>query len=75
MTYEEIVHNQMLSLLDDIEEKIGTILLKAVFDDGHEADLVDLQIYPSTEKSVIQGAAGSSQGYSVLAFPLATRGF
>jgi hypothetical protein len=48
--YEEIVHSQTFSLLDEIEEKIGTILLKIVFDDGREVDPEDLQIYPSTKK-------------------------
>jgi hypothetical protein len=40
----------MFSLLDEIEGKIETILLKVVFEDGHEADLADVQIYPSTKK-------------------------
>ena len=48
--YEEIVNHQMFSLLDEMEEKIGTFLLRAVFEDDHEADLVDVQIYPSTKK-------------------------
>jgi hypothetical protein len=48
--YEEIVNNQMFSLLDALEQKIGTILLKVVFADGHEAELADVQIYPSTKK-------------------------
>jgi hypothetical protein len=48
--YEEIVSSQMFSLLDEIEGKIETILLKVVFEDGHEADLADVQIYPSTKK-------------------------
>lgn len=48
--YEEIVNNQMFSLLDEIEEKIGNILLKVVFADGDEANLADVQIYPSTKK-------------------------
>jgi len=46
--YDEIINNHMVSLLNEIEEKIGTILLKVVFEDGHEADLTDVQIYPST---------------------------
>lgn len=47
---EEIVNNQMFSLLDEIEEKIGTMRLKVVFADGRVAPLADLQIYPSTKK-------------------------
>lgn len=46
--YDEIINNHMFSLLNEIEEKIGTILLQVVFEDDHEADLTDVQIYPST---------------------------
>jgi hypothetical protein len=52
--YEEIVHTQTFSLLDEIEEKIETLHLKAVFEDGHEAALADVQIYPSTNKVSFQ---------------------
>ncbi len=48
--YEEIVTNHMFGLLDEIEEKIGRLLLKVVFEDGREAGLADVQIYPSTKK-------------------------
>jgi hypothetical protein len=48
--YEAIVNQQMFSLLDEMEEKIGSMLLKVVFADGHVAPVVDLQIYPSTKK-------------------------
>jgi hypothetical protein len=46
--FEEVVEGQMFSLLDDIEEKIGTIPLRVRFDDGEEADVADLQVFPST---------------------------
>ncbi len=46
--FEEIVEGQMFSLLDDIEEKIGTISLRVRFDDGGEAPVADLQVFPST---------------------------
>ena len=52
--YEEIVNTQTFSLLDEIEEKIETLHLKAVFEDGHEAALTDVQIYPSTNKVSFQ---------------------
>jgi hypothetical protein len=52
--YEEIVHTHTFSLLDGIEEKIETLHLKAVFEDGHEAALADVQIYPSTNKVSFQ---------------------
>ncbi len=47
--YETIVNDQTFSLLDEIEERIGTLSLKVVFEDGHEAALTDVQIYPSTK--------------------------
>lgn len=46
--FEEIVEGQMFSLLDEIEEKIGAIPLRAVFDDGAEAQVADLQVFPRT---------------------------
>ena len=52
--YEEIVNTHTFSLLDEIEEKIETLHLKAVFEDGHEAALADVQIYPSTNKVSFQ---------------------
>jgi hypothetical protein len=56
--YEEIVSTQMFSLLDAVEEQIATLHLTGVFEDGHEAVLADVQIYPSTKKvsfQVVQG--------------------
>src|SRR5947209_5745598 len=46
--FEEIVNGQMFGFLDDIQGKIGALLLKAVFDTGDEVDIQDLQIFPST---------------------------
>jgi hypothetical protein len=48
--YEEIINGQMFSLLDEIEEQIGTALLRAVFEEGCESVLEELQIYPSTRR-------------------------
>ena len=48
--YEEIVTTQTFSLLDEIEEKIEALHLKVVFEDGSEAALADVQIYPSVNK-------------------------
>ena len=56
--YEEIVNTHTFSLLDEIEEKIETLHLKAVFEDGHEAALADVQIYPSTNKVSFQVLKG-----------------
>ena len=52
--YEEIVTTHMFSLLDAIEEQIETFHLKGVFEDGHEATLTNVQIYPSTKKVSFQ---------------------
>ena len=47
--YEEIVSTQIFSLLDAVEDQIATLHLMGVFEDGHEAALADVQIYPSTK--------------------------
>jgi len=44
--YEEIVNDQVFSLLDPIEDQIGTIPLVVVFGDGRESQAKDLQIFP-----------------------------
>lgn len=46
--FEEIVGGQMLSLLDDIEDRVCAAGLRVVFADGTEAVADDLQIYPTT---------------------------
>jgi hypothetical protein len=46
--YEEIVEGQIFSVLDGIEEKISLIPFKVSFEDGKEAYVEDLQVFPST---------------------------
>lgn len=46
--YEEVVEGQMFSLLDQVEEKIGVIPFKVSYEDGTEAYVEDLQVFPST---------------------------
>ncbi len=46
--FEEIVNGQMFAFLDDIQERIGSLPIKAVFDTGHEVYVKDLQVFPST---------------------------
>src|SRR5947209_1177847 len=46
--FEEIVNGQMFAFLDDIQGRIGTSPLKAVFDTGPEVSVKDLQVFPST---------------------------
>ncbi len=48
--YEEIVNGQMFSLLDEIEEQINALRLKVIFNEGDEAIIEDLQIYPTTKR-------------------------
>ena len=56
--YEEIVTTHMFSLLDAIEAQIESLHLKGVFEDGHEATLTNVQIYPSTKKVSFQVVKG-----------------
>jgi hypothetical protein len=46
--YEAIVEGQVLSLLDEIEQKIDTLQVRTVFDNGSVANVCDLQVFPST---------------------------
>ncbi|MHB1423270.1 MAG: hypothetical protein ACYC3I_08760 [Gemmataceae bacterium] len=46
--FEEIVEGQIFSLLDDIEEKIGSIPIQADFENGSAAFVWDLQVFPNT---------------------------
>jgi hypothetical protein len=46
--YEEIVNGQTFSLLDSIEEEICAIPFVAVFEDGCESNIKDLQIFPKS---------------------------
>jgi hypothetical protein len=46
--FEEVVEGQMFSLLDGIEEKIESTRFRVIFEDGAEAWVTDLQVFPST---------------------------
>lgn len=47
--FEEIVNGQMFSFLDEIEDKIAVLSLKAVLDNnGSEVLVKELQVYPGT---------------------------
>lgn len=46
--FEENVSGQMFTFVDEVEEKIGGLRLKAVFDTGRGAYVKDLQVFPST---------------------------
>jgi hypothetical protein len=45
--FEEIVIGQMFSFLDEIEDRIAALGVTAVFPNGHEVPVRDLQICPS----------------------------
>jgi hypothetical protein len=46
--FEEIVNGQMFSLLDEVQARIGALSIKAIGDDGCEAAVRDLQVFPTT---------------------------
>lgn len=46
--FEEIVNGQMLSFLDEVQDKIAQLRIRAVFEDGAETPVNDLQVYPGT---------------------------
>jgi hypothetical protein len=46
--FDELVNTQVFSLVDEVDEKISAFGIRAVFDDGREVEIVDLQVYPST---------------------------
>jgi hypothetical protein len=70
--YQEIVNTRTFSLLDEIEEKIENLHLKVMFEDGYEAALADVQIYPSTNKvsfQMLKGTVSHPDGDGFLADP------
>ena len=46
--FEEIVNEQMFAFLDDVQFRMSSAISRAVFEDGCEAALQDLQVFPST---------------------------
>lgn len=46
--FDEIVNGQQFSLLQGIQDKINSLSVKAVLDNGDEACVNDLQVFPST---------------------------
>ena len=58
--FEEIVNGQMLSFLDEIQNKIAATSIMAVFDDGVGVPVKDLQVFPSTGDVSFRLAAVSS---------------
>ena len=46
--FEEVVNGQMFAFLDDVQARIAAHPLRAVFDDGCEVPVKDLQVFPGT---------------------------
>jgi hypothetical protein len=45
--FEEVVNGQMFSFLGEIQGKVAALPIKAVFDNGCEIRIQDLQIFPT----------------------------
>jgi 2-polyprenyl-3-methyl-5-hydroxy-6-metoxy-1,4-benzoquinol methylase len=45
--FEEIVNGQMISFVDNVQERIKSLGLEIKLDDGSVVGISDLQIYPS----------------------------
>jgi hypothetical protein len=52
--YEALVNGQVFSLLDEIEDQIRALRLKAVFEGGCELPLEDLQVFPRSRRVSFQ---------------------
>ncbi len=63
--YEETVNNQVFSILDEIEDRILSMGLQAVFPDGQRANIRDLQIYPSTSGISFRSGDSSVDGQMI----------
>ena len=48
--FEEIVDGQMLSFLDEIEERVRAFALSVEFEDGRKLSIENLQVYPRAGK-------------------------
>jgi hypothetical protein len=46
--FEEIVEGQMFSLLEQIEERIRAAQIQAIWNDGQNTPVEELQVFPST---------------------------
>lgn len=46
--FEEVVNGQMFAFLDDVQARIAAHPVRAVFEDGCEVPVKDLQVFPGT---------------------------
>jgi hypothetical protein len=59
----------MFAFLDEIQEKIGSLPIRAAFDDGADVFVQDLQVFPSTGDATFRLASVVAQS-TRLAEPL-----
>lgn len=57
--FEEVVNGQMFVFLDDVQAKIAALRLRAAFEDGSDAPVEDLQVFPGAGEVSFRTAAGS----------------
>lgn len=55
--FEQIVNEAAFGCLDEMEQQITDLGIKAAFDDGSTAEVQDLQIWPSTGGISFRGGA------------------
>jgi hypothetical protein len=60
--FEEIVNNQVFSLLDEIEDRISALGITAIGEDGRRAAVVDLQVFPAGKRVSFRLAAETVLG-------------
>lgn len=70
--FEEIVNGQMFAFLDALQAKIEALHLKAVFDNGVEECIKDLQVFPSTGDVSFRLACAASRAGSLASGQSAT---
>ena len=46
--FEEVVNGQMFAFVDEVQAKVDSLATRAVFDDGFEAPITDLQVFPGS---------------------------
>lgn len=58
--FEDVVNGQMFSLADEVEDKIASLGIRAVFDNGREYYVKNLQIFPCTGEVSLKLASEAS---------------
>ena len=64
--FEEVVNGQMLSFLDEVQDRIAALDMRVAFDDGREFEVRDLQAYPADGRvsfavaSILDSARGGA---------------